>query len=56
MLTVSGTGTAAVGGDRSPKLGRKSKFGHSPESIEAKGLSSEVSSDVYTPRPLTASA
>ncbi|AFZ45878.1 transposase, IS605 OrfB family [Halothece sp. PCC 7418] len=35
MLTVSGTGTAAVGGDRSPKLGRKVKFGHSPTSIEA---------------------
>jgi len=35
MLTVSGTGTAAVGGDRSPKLGRKVKFGHSPESTEA---------------------
>jgi len=30
MLTVSGTGTAAVGGDGSPKLGRKVKFGHSP--------------------------
>jgi putative transposase len=35
MLSVSGTGTAAVGGDRSPKLGRKVKFGHSPTSIEA---------------------
>jgi len=35
MLTVSGTGTAAVGDDRSPKLGRKSKFGHSPANIEA---------------------
>lgn len=35
MLTVSGTGTAAVGGDRSPNLGRKPKFGHSPMSTEA---------------------
>ncbi|NBD18693.1 MAG: transposase, partial [Cyanobacteria bacterium] len=35
MLSVSGTGTAAVGGDRSPKLGRQVKFGHSPTSIEA---------------------
>jgi putative transposase len=34
MLSVSGTGTTAVGGDRSPKLGRKSKFGHSPMSTE----------------------
>jgi putative transposase len=35
MLSVSGTGTAAVGGDRSPNLGRKPKFGHSPMSTEA---------------------
>ena len=35
MLSVSGTGMAAVGGDRSPELGRKVKFGHSPTSIEA---------------------
>lgn len=40
MLSVSGTGTAAVAGakvrrDRSPKLGRKVKFGHSPMSTEA---------------------
>jgi len=40
MLTVSGTGMAAVAGakvrrDRSPKLGRKVKFGHSPANIEA---------------------
>ncbi|PSO47973.1 MAG: transposase, partial [Cyanobacteria bacterium SW_9_44_58] len=40
MLTVSGTGTAAVAGakvrrDRSPKLDLTTKFGTSPESTEA---------------------
>jgi len=49
MLTVSGTGTAAVGGDRSPKLGRKVKFGQSPM-----GESSDSSES--TEATLTASA
>lgn len=49
MLTVSGTGTAAVGGDGSPRLGRKSKFGHSP--MEESSDSSES-----TEAPVTASA